>query len=97
MQASQNLVNNFVGLTQALPVIGRRLQEDAGGMEGQGEYLVWVSVRVVEFSKSADSSSTCWSGCAHSHMVDSLLLTFYPPPSSLPPLKHPYTQQQTTL
>lgn len=36
MQASQSLVNNFVGLTQALPGIGRRLQE-VQGIENQGE------------------------------------------------------------
>lgn len=36
VQASQSLVNNFVGLTQALPGIGRRLQE-VQGIENQGE------------------------------------------------------------
>lgn len=35
VQASQGLVNNFVGLTQSLPVIGRRLQ-DTGGYLNEG-------------------------------------------------------------
>jgi len=30
-------VNNFVGLTQALPGLGRRLQETGAGQEGEGE------------------------------------------------------------
>lgn len=38
VQASQGLVNNFVGLTQALPGVGRRLQGmPGGGIQGEGE------------------------------------------------------------
>lgn len=36
VQASQGLVNNFVDLSQSLPVIGRRLQ-DTGGYINEGQ------------------------------------------------------------